>query len=130
MILQVLGIVGALDPHMHKTNQASLSGEGKLDLEGVRPLRFHQSTHAGGPEGGRTAGGGGGEGGNSPLSSTMGECCVRFGAAGEGLGFRLRSSMVVIRLNCQLVYVGRECQQSRRGEMGPELQGTGQPWYC
>lgn len=37
--MQVLGIVGALDPHTHKTNQASLSGEGKLEKEGVRPLR-------------------------------------------------------------------------------------------
>ncbi len=36
---QVLGIVGALDPHTHKTNLASLSGEGKLEKEGVRPLR-------------------------------------------------------------------------------------------
>ncbi|MEW5308376.1 MAG: hypothetical protein WDW38_000344 [Sanguina aurantia] len=75
-VMKVLGIVGALDPHMHKTNQASLSGEGKLDLEGVRPLRFHQSSHAGGPEGGRAGGGGGGgggEGGASPtMSSTMG----------------------------------------------------------
>jgi hypothetical protein len=36
---QVLGIIGALDPHTHKVNQASLSGEGKLEKEGVRPLR-------------------------------------------------------------------------------------------
>ena len=40
-IYQVLGIVGALDPHTHKTNQASLSGEGKLEKEGVRPLRHN-----------------------------------------------------------------------------------------
>jgi hypothetical protein len=31
----VLGVLGALDPHTHKTNQASLSGEGKLEKEGV-----------------------------------------------------------------------------------------------
>lgn len=36
---QVLGIIGALDPHTHKVNTASLSGEGKLEKEGVRPLR-------------------------------------------------------------------------------------------
>uniref|UniRef100_A0A7S3R516 Serine/threonine-protein kinase TOR n=1 Tax=Dunaliella tertiolecta TaxID=3047 RepID=A0A7S3R516_DUNTE len=38
-VMKVLGIVGALDPHTHKVNQASLSGEGKLEKEGVRPLR-------------------------------------------------------------------------------------------
>lgn len=36
---QVLGIMGALDPHTHKMNQAKLSGEGKLEEEGVRPQR-------------------------------------------------------------------------------------------
>lgn len=43
-IMKVLGIVGALDPHTHKTNQASLSGEGKLEKEGVRPLRHKTDT--------------------------------------------------------------------------------------
>lgn len=38
-VMRVLGIIGALDPHTHKINTASLSGEGKLELEGVRPLR-------------------------------------------------------------------------------------------
>ncbi|GBF92738.1 hypothetical protein Rsub_05107 [Raphidocelis subcapitata] len=38
-VMRVLGTIGALDPHTHKVNQASLSGEGKLELEGVRPLR-------------------------------------------------------------------------------------------
>lgn len=37
--LQVLGIIGALDPHTHKLNQADLQGEGKLEEEGVRPQR-------------------------------------------------------------------------------------------
>ncbi len=37
--MQVLGIIGALDPHTHKTNQADLQGEGKLEREGVRPQR-------------------------------------------------------------------------------------------
>ena len=46
--LQVLGIIGALDPHTHKTNQADLQGEGKLEREGVRPQRQHHS--AGGPQ--------------------------------------------------------------------------------
>lgn len=40
MLLQVLGIIGALDPHTHKTNQADLQGEGKLEAEGVRPQRY------------------------------------------------------------------------------------------
>jgi FKBP12-rapamycin complex-associated protein len=40
-VMKVLGIIGALDPHMHKLNTASLSGEGKLELEGVRPLRHN-----------------------------------------------------------------------------------------
>ncbi|GAX78992.1 hypothetical protein CEUSTIGMA_g6432.t1 [Chlamydomonas eustigma] len=40
-VMKVLGIIGALDPHTHKTNQASLKGEGKLELEGVRPLRVN-----------------------------------------------------------------------------------------
>ena len=38
-VLKVLGIIGALDPHTHKTNQADLQGEGKLEREGVRPQR-------------------------------------------------------------------------------------------
>jgi FKBP12-rapamycin complex-associated protein len=37
--MQVVGIIGALDPHTHKLNQAKLSGEGKLEEEGVRPQR-------------------------------------------------------------------------------------------
>lgn len=41
---QVLGIIGALDPHTHKTNQADLQGEGKLEREGVRPQRQPNST--------------------------------------------------------------------------------------
>ena len=41
---QVLGIIGALDPHTHKTNQADLQGEGKLEREGVRPQRQHNSS--------------------------------------------------------------------------------------
>ena len=45
---QVLGVVGALDPHKHKTNQADLQGEGKLEAEGVRPQRQGPAaTHAG-----------------------------------------------------------------------------------
>eukprot|EP00884_Botryococcus_braunii_P019426 jgi/Botrbrau1/6167/Bobra.0344s0008.1 len=38
-VVKVLGIIGALDPHTHKMNQAKLSGEGKLEEEGVRPQR-------------------------------------------------------------------------------------------
>lgn len=34
---QVLGIIGALDPHTHKLNLAQLQGEGRLEREGVRP---------------------------------------------------------------------------------------------
>lgn len=34
---QVLGIMGALDPHTHKVNLAELQGEGRLEREGVRP---------------------------------------------------------------------------------------------
>ncbi len=58
--VQVLGIIGALDPHTHKLNQASLSGEGKLEKEGVRPLR--QGAAAAAAAGG--AGGGGALGGS------------------------------------------------------------------
>lgn len=36
----MLGIIGALDPHTHKCNQADLQGEGKLEAEGVRPQRY------------------------------------------------------------------------------------------
>lgn len=42
--LKVLGIVGALDPHTHKVNQANIQGEGKLEREGVRPQRQHDPT--------------------------------------------------------------------------------------
>ena len=48
--LQVLGIVGALDPHTHKVNQANIQGEGKLEAEGVRPQR--QADPIGGMGGG------------------------------------------------------------------------------
>lgn len=51
-VMKVLGVIGALDPHTHKINTASLSGEGKLEKEGVRPLRPG--------EGGRVGGGAGG----------------------------------------------------------------------
>lgn len=36
-VSRVLGIVGALDPHIHKLNLAELQGEGRLEREGVRP---------------------------------------------------------------------------------------------
>lgn len=39
---QVLGIMGALDPHIHKLNLAELQGEGKLEQEGVRPQMKEQ----------------------------------------------------------------------------------------
>lgn len=32
--------MGALDPHTHKLNMANLKGEGKLEMEGVRPQRY------------------------------------------------------------------------------------------
>lgn len=48
--MQVLGIVGALDPHTHKVNQADIQGEGKLEREGVRPQR--QADPTGGLGGG------------------------------------------------------------------------------
>ncbi|RMZ52908.1 hypothetical protein APUTEX25_001027, partial [Auxenochlorella protothecoides] len=38
----VLGIMGALDPHIHKLNLAELQGEGKLEAEGVRPQTREQ----------------------------------------------------------------------------------------
>lgn len=41
--VQALGIIGALDPHTHKINQAGLQGEGKLEQEGVRPQ--HKAPH-------------------------------------------------------------------------------------
>ncbi len=53
--LQVLGIIGALDPHTHKLNQADLQGEGKLEAEGVRPQR-PPTFQAAGEGGGRTFG--------------------------------------------------------------------------
>jgi len=36
-IVRTLGILGALDPHVHKLNLAALHGEGRLEREGVRP---------------------------------------------------------------------------------------------
>ena len=36
-ISRVLGVIGALDPHVHKLNLAELQGEGRLEREGVRP---------------------------------------------------------------------------------------------
>ena len=49
-VTQVLGVVGALDPHKHKTNQADLQGEGKLEAEGVRPQRQGPAAAHVGPE--------------------------------------------------------------------------------
>lgn len=46
--LQVLGIVGALDPHTHKVNQAKIQGEGQLERVGVRPQRQPDPTGLGG----------------------------------------------------------------------------------
>ena len=53
---QVLGIIGALDPHTHKLNQADLQGEGKLEAEGVRPQRPPAYHHPGGHGEPRTLG--------------------------------------------------------------------------
>lgn len=36
-IVRTLGILGALDPHIHKLNLAEIHGEGRLEREGVRP---------------------------------------------------------------------------------------------
>lgn len=72
--LQVLGIIGALDPHTHKTNQASLSGEGRLEKEGVRPLRH-------GGAGGHGGGGAGGEGGDAGALSRVVPQCMDVSAA-------------------------------------------------
>ncbi|KAL6771425.1 TOR1 [Auxenochlorella protothecoides x Auxenochlorella symbiontica] len=41
-VMKVLGIMGALDPHIHKLNLAELQGEGKLEAEGVRPQTREQ----------------------------------------------------------------------------------------
>ena len=54
--MQVLGIIGALDPHTHKTNQADLQGEGKLEAEGVRPQRYRPPTAPFGADHARTLG--------------------------------------------------------------------------
>ena len=53
-----MGIIGALDPHTHKLNQASLSGEGRLEMEGVRPLRHNTNTAVAGTVVPNTMGGG------------------------------------------------------------------------
>jgi len=51
---QALGIIGALDPHTHKVNQADLQGEGKLEREGVRPQRPPGAAAAAAPGEART----------------------------------------------------------------------------
>jgi FKBP12-rapamycin complex-associated protein len=60
-VSRVLGVIGALDPHMHKLNLAELQGEGKLEREGVRPQfpgkqppGIDMGTYLGGFEGGGT----------------------------------------------------------------------------
>lgn len=42
-IVRTLGILGALDPHLHKLNLAELQGEGRLEREGVRPQYTSQN---------------------------------------------------------------------------------------
>ncbi|CAD7701599.1 unnamed protein product [Ostreobium quekettii] len=41
-VVKLMGIICALDPSMHKKIQAKASGEGRLELEGVRPIRRGQ----------------------------------------------------------------------------------------
>lgn len=41
-VIRALGVLGALDPYIHKLNHASLSGEGRLEQEGVRALKNRQ----------------------------------------------------------------------------------------
>jgi FKBP12-rapamycin complex-associated protein len=48
-VLKTLGIIGALDPHTHKLNQAKATGEGKLSDDGVRGVRA-EGAEAGGAE--------------------------------------------------------------------------------
>lgn len=38
-VIRVLGIIGALDPYMHRQNEMELQGEDQLDKEGVRGQR-------------------------------------------------------------------------------------------
>ncbi|GIL44136.1 hypothetical protein Vafri_1666 [Volvox africanus] len=80
-VIKVLGIIGALDPHTHKVNQASLSGEGKLEKEGVRPLRH----------GGAAAAAGGGAG----LVGASGDTGMAPGDEGGASGDLLPSSGLV-----------------------------------
>ncbi|GIL87381.1 hypothetical protein Vretimale_1690 [Volvox reticuliferus] len=80
-VIKVLGIIGALDPHTHKVNQASLSGEGKLEKEGVRPLRH----------GGAAAAAGGGAG----LVGTSGDTGMAPGDEGGTSGDLLPASGLV-----------------------------------
>lgn len=44
-VVKMLGIVGALDPHTHKCNQATMQGEGRLESEGVRAQRGTREGH-------------------------------------------------------------------------------------
>ncbi len=81
----MLGIIGALDPHTHKLNQASLSGEGKLEKEGVRPLRHGNANGAGGGAGGLVGKSGDGLGKEGDMSGPQRWKC------GQGLHWvRLR----------------------------------------
>ncbi len=73
-IMKVLGVIGALDPHQHKLNQARLQGEGKLEQEGVRPQRPGK-THVG-------VGGGGGVG--EGIQDRGFGMCVGWGWGGGG----------------------------------------------
>jgi hypothetical protein len=58
-----------------QVNQASFSGEGKLELEGVRPLRHNiplvGSLMAGTPGGGGGGGGAGGGGGDGDMGADL-----------------------------------------------------------
>uniref|UniRef100_A0A7S1SYY6 Serine/threonine-protein kinase TOR n=1 Tax=Tetraselmis chuii TaxID=63592 RepID=A0A7S1SYY6_9CHLO len=54
-VVKMLGIVGALDPHTHKCNQATMQGEGRLESEGVRAQRNTREGANG--EGGGSLGG-------------------------------------------------------------------------
>lgn len=55
-VVKMLGIAGALDPHTHKCNQATMQGEGRLESEGVRAQRNTREGQNG--EGGGSMGSG------------------------------------------------------------------------
>lgn len=101
----MLGIIGALDPHSHKLNQADLQGEGKLEAEGVRPQRPPSYQPAGEPR----------PVGEAPRRLLGKRVCSSLGAFSRGFVIASLSSWWMCR--CNRHFCRRTNESSKAGNL-------------